>query len=105
MVTNDQKERYKEIVAQAGGNVDVLNEVYAGAVKQMAWMQLVSKLEGDKRDLITDLIVIAEIVDMTAEVFDKTTEQVGADVLLATEMLPIDDIQEAFELRQSGRLN
>jgi len=105
MVTNDMKERYKEIVAQAGGNQAVLYEVYKGAVKQLAEMSVMAKLEGTKQDLIVDLIILQEILEMTAEVFNKTTEQVSADVLLVTEMLPIDDIQKAFELKQSGMLN
>jgi hypothetical protein len=105
MVTNDMKERYKDILAQAGGNQEVLAEVYKGAIKQLAEMQVTAKLEVEKRDLIVDLLILAEIVEMTAEVFDKTSVQVTTDIMVATESLPIDDIQQAHDLKQSGMLN
>jgi hypothetical protein len=105
MKTDDYKERYKEIVAQAGDDQEIINAVYNGAIKQLAELSVMAKLEGTKKDLIVDLIILQEILEMTADVFDKTIAQVNADMLMVLEMLPIDDIQEAFELKQSGRLN
>lgn len=105
MMTNDQKEEYRQVVARANGDQQAIDQVYNGVLTQLAEQTIIAKLEGSEKDLILDLIIIQDIIEMTAEIFKKTTKEVNVDLLTVTEQLPIDDIQQAYDLKQTGRLH
>lgn len=101
----EKKAEYAAIVALANGDQTTLDTVYAGALAELAEQSIQSRLESKGNDLIVDLIIIQDIVEATAEVFGKAVQLVNADLLSVIERLPIDDIEEAFQLKRDGKLN
>ena len=110
VITDEHRKQYEEIVAQVGDDQLMIDTVYSGAVQQLAESTMMSSMEngGDRNtmdDLHSDVLVLKELLELTADVFGKTVQQVEEDMIDVLDRLPIEELAQSRMVAAEGMLN
>ena len=86
------------------------DEQYSNAINRIAEVTYIASVENglsrDRQQALHDqIITLQETVELTADMFGVSVQQVEEDVIDAIDHLPIDDIYPAIALRHEGKLH